>query len=131
MERREDGRRKRSGTRRSRVSHGDDLRRDPPRTVLCHGDFGGTNILYDADTRCITGILDWGFAGADDPASDIASLSCCGEEFLARGFVVYAAMEHLLPRARLYRGTLALQQALYALRDGNQEDFEEGMQAYI
>jgi hypothetical protein len=31
------------------------------------------------------------------------------------------------PCAHLYRGTFALQQALYALRDGNTADFEDGI----
>jgi hypothetical protein len=34
-------------------------------------------------------------------------------------------------RVAFIRGTYALQQALYALRDGNQADFEDGMQAYV
>lgn len=109
----------------------DDLRRDPPTPVLCHGDFAGSNILYEPERLAITGVLDFGFAGAGDPAGDIASFSCLGEAFLARGFVVYPEMAQLLPRARLYRGTFALQQALYALRDGNREDFEDGIQHYI
>lgn len=39
-------------------------------------------------------------------------------------------MEGLGP-ARLYQGTYALQQALYALRDGNEEDFADGIAAYV
>jgi hypothetical protein len=38
-------------------------------------------------------------------------------------------MGQVLPRARLYCGTFALQQALYALRDGNTDDFEDGSAA--
>jgi aminoglycoside 2''-phosphotransferase len=109
----------------------DDLRQHPPSRVLVHGDFGGGNILYDPARLEITGVIDWSFAGPGDPASDIAALSCCGEDFLACGFGVYPEMAEMLPRARLYRGTFALQQALYARRDGNEADFLDGIQASI
>ena len=109
----------------------DDLRVRPARPTLRHGDFGGSNILHDPRTLAITGIIDFGFAGLGDPALDVAALSCYGEPFLARGYAVYPEMERMLPRARLYRGTYALQQALYALRDGNREDFEDGIRDYL
>ena len=109
----------------------DDLCQRPPSPVLVHGDFGGANILYDPARFEITGVIDWGFAGPGDPASDIASLSCCGEDFLARGFGVYPEMAEMLPRARRYRATFALQQALYARRDGNREDFDDGIRDYV
>jgi aminoglycoside 2''-phosphotransferase len=109
----------------------DDLRQHPPSPVLVHGDFGGANILSDPARLEITGVIDWSFAGVGDPTSDIASLSCCGEDFLARGFGVYPEMAEMLPRARLYRGTFALQQALYALRDGNEADFLDGIRAFV
>ena len=79
-----------------------------------------------------TGIIDFGFAGLGDPTLDVGPLfSSYGEAFLARCYHVYPEMERMLPRARLYCGTYALQQALYALRDGNQTDFDEGIAAYV
>ena len=54
-----------------------------------------------------------------------------GEQFLARCYAAYPEMEQVLHRARLYQGTYALQQALYALRDGNQADFVDGIAAYV
>jgi aminoglycoside 2''-phosphotransferase len=110
----------------------EDLRCNPARPVLRHGDFGTGNILYDPRTRAISGIIDFGFAGLGDPALDAAALSASyGEMFLARCYQVYPELELMLPRARLYRGTYALQQALYALRDGNQEDFADGIAGYV
>jgi aminoglycoside 2''-phosphotransferase len=109
----------------------DDLRSHPFTPALRHGDFGGSNILYDPQMYTIVGIIDFDFAGLGDPALDVAALSCYGEAFLARGYTIYPEMEQMLPRARLYRGTYALQQALYALRDGNQADFEDGIARYI
>jgi aminoglycoside 2''-phosphotransferase len=109
-----------------------DLRRSPIQPALRHGDFGTGNILYDPQAPAITGIIDFGFTGLGDPAVDLAALAASyGERFVARGCAVYPAMEQMLPRARLYQGTYALQQALYALRDGNQEDFDDGIAGYI
>jgi aminoglycoside 2''-phosphotransferase len=107
------------------------LRRDNPAPALIHGDFGGSNILYNRRTLAVTGVLDFGGAGIGDPAVDIAALSGFGDDFVARGFATYPAMQQMLPRARLYRSTFALQQALYALRDGNKEDFDDGIAGYI
>jgi aminoglycoside 2''-phosphotransferase len=110
----------------------DDLRGNPTGLVLRHGDFGTGNILYDSQTLAITGIIDFGFAGLGDPTLDAAALAGgYGEQFIARCYAVYPKLERMLPRARLYQGTYALQQALYALRDGNQEDFADGIAAYI
>lgn len=109
----------------------DDLRRSPPAPTLRDGDFGGGNILFDPVRLEVTGVVDFGFCRPGDPAVDIAALSCYGEDFLARGFAVYPAMEQLLPRARRYRPTFALQQALYALRGGNHEDFADGIRDYL
>lgn len=109
----------------------DDLRRHPPQPMLRHGDFGTGNILYDPQRVTITGIIDFAFCGIGDPALDVAALSASyGEAFIGRCGKIYPAMEQLLPRARLYQRTFALQQALYALRDGDSEDFEDGIAAY-
>jgi aminoglycoside 2''-phosphotransferase len=100
--------------------------------VLRHGDFGTGNILYDPQTLHITGIIDFGFAGLGDRAVDIAGLAASyGEAFVMRCAAIYPEIAQMLPRARLYRGTFALQQALYALRDGNPADFEDGMAGYV
>jgi hypothetical protein len=37
--------------------------------VLRHGDFGPSNILFDATTRTISGIVDFGSAALGDPAA--------------------------------------------------------------
>ncbi|MBC8171171.1 MAG: phosphotransferase [Anaerolineae bacterium] len=98
---------------------------------LRHGDFGTGNILYDAKTQRISGIIDFSFAGPGDVAQDVGALGGYGETFLERCFRVYPEMRHTLKRVEFIRSTYALQQALYALRDGDQAEFEDGIADYI
>lgn len=98
--------------------------------LLCHGDFGTGNILYEAGH--ITGIIDFTFCGAGDPAQDMgALLSSYGSEFVARVCGVYPDLRAASPRVDFIRSTYALQQALYALREGKQADFDDGMRDYV
>ncbi len=94
-----------------------------------HGDFGTGNILYQ--NGHISGILDWSFCELGDPAQDLgALLSSYGELFIEAVFRDYPALREHLPRARFYRENYALIQALYALRDDNLAEFEDGIAAY-
>ncbi|MCY3831777.1 MAG: phosphotransferase [Chloroflexi bacterium] len=96
---------------------------------LIHGDFGTGNILY-RDGR-ISGIIDFGFCGVGDPAHDLgALLASYGETFVERVFRHYPALRAGWPRARFYQSNYALIQALYALRDGDEAEFEDGISAY-
>jgi aminoglycoside 2''-phosphotransferase len=97
--------------------------------VMIHGDFGGSNILFDGDR--ISGIIDFSFAGLDDPARDIAAVSTYGEAFFARIRRHYPNIEPLLERAKFYRGTFALQEALHGFRNQDREAFESGMEDYV
>jgi aminoglycoside 2''-phosphotransferase len=100
--------------------------------VLRHGDFGGSNILWDAATRQVRGVIDFGFAGVGDPAVDLAALSWYGDAFLHRVYSVYPelAAPTLQERARFYRSTHALQQALWALETGDEAAFADGIAGY-
>jgi aminoglycoside 2''-phosphotransferase len=97
--------------------------------VMIHGDFGGSNILFDGDR--ISGIIDFSFAGLDDPARDIAAVSTYGEAFFARIRRHYPNIEPLLERAKFYCGTFALQEALHGFRNQDREAFESGMEDYV
>lgn len=97
--------------------------------ALIHGDFGGSNILFDRDR--ITGIIDFSFASLDDPARDIAAVSTYGEAFFARIFRYYPATETVLERAKFYRGTFALQEAMHAFRNNDRQALENGMEEYV
>ncbi|MYD11916.1 MAG: phosphotransferase [Chloroflexi bacterium] len=102
----------------------DDLWRYDP--CLTHGDFGAGNILFHAGR--VSGIIDFSFCGLDDPAQDLGALiASYGEDFAARLFRHYPALRRHLPRARFYCGNYALIQALYALRDDDAAEFEDGI----
>lgn len=97
---------------------------------LIHGDFGTGNILY-RDGR-ISGIIDFGFCGPGDPAQDLgALLASYGEAFVERVCRHYPSLRAGLPRARFYQSNYALIQALYALRDGDEAEFVDGMRDYV
>ena len=101
--------------------------------ALIHGDFGPGNILYDADTKSISGIIDFSSAGWGDSATDFAAIICSvgyGEQFLDRFSAIYPGIENVLSRARFYAGTFALQEALYGLEDDNGAAFARGIEAY-
>lgn len=96
---------------------------------MIHGDFGGSNILFDHDK--ITGVIDFSFAGLGDPARDIAAVSTYGEAFFARICRHYPNIESLLERAKFYRGTFALYEALHGFRHNDREAFASGMEQYV
>jgi aminoglycoside 2''-phosphotransferase len=101
--------------------------------ALIHGDFGPSNILYDAQTENISGILDFSFARWGDPALDFAALSgpvSYPESFLERFSSIYPGIDALLSRSRFYAGTFALQEALYGIEDNDQQAFESGIASY-
>ncbi len=96
-----------------------------------HGDFGSGNILTDERGIAISGIIDFEFAAIGDPALDIAALSTLGDTLFGRFAAAYPAIETMLPRARFYRGTYALAEALHGFKNGDQEAFEAGMALYV
>jgi len=111
----------------------DDERNCTYAPALIHGDFGPSNILYDARTKSISGVIDFSSAGWGDPALDFAAIICSvsyGEQFLQRFSAIYPGIDALLARSRFYAGTFALQEALYGLEDGDQEAFARGIRSY-
>lgn len=98
--------------------------------VLCHGDLGAGNILYAAGH--VSSVIDFTFCGPGDPAQDVGALLVSyGPEFIEHVFAVYPELRATLPRVQFITSTYALQQALYALRDGNEADFVDGLRDYV
>lgn len=102
---------------------------------LRHGDFGGTNILWDPERGLVNAVIDFAFCAPGDPAYDLASVWTLGEDFFQRLAPRYELAETLrtglLARARFYRGTFALSEALDGLRDNDPEAYQHGMENFI
>ncbi|MDM8527204.1 phosphotransferase [Anaerolineales bacterium HSG24] len=107
---------------------------DPAQFKYCptfrHGDFGPSNILYDATKQTISGIIDFDSVGVGDPALDVGAVLNLGEDFFKRMARVYPDMLTLRKRCDFYRSTYALQEALYGLRDNVMTSFEAGIASY-
>ena len=102
---------------------------------LRNGDLGGSNILWDPQSGAITAVVDFSSCAIGDPAYDLASISTLGADFFERLSQRYDPdpTRHalLLARARFYRGTFALSEALAGLRDGNRIAYQRGMEEYV
>jgi aminoglycoside 2''-phosphotransferase len=99
---------------------------------LRHGDFGSGNILFDPETFSITGIIDFGGVCIGDPAVDFAGLyTCYGADFYEHCCRVYPQMRTALNRVHFYRGTFALQEALFGIENQDTAAFEAGMVEYV
>ncbi len=99
--------------------------------VLKHGDFGPSNILYDAERQSVCGVIDFSGCALGDPAYDFAGLlSGYGEAFVRSCAAGYPEVEALLPRARFYQGTFALMEALFGIENNDPQAFENGIEAY-
>ncbi len=102
--------------------------------VLRHGDFRPSNILYDASSYGIGGIIDFSSAGLGDtlstsPHSSAPSLT--GSSFADLLAPTYPQIDALLHRARSYVDTFALQEALWGLEHDDRAAFEHGMAEYV
>lgn len=103
--------------------------------VLRHGDIGPGNVLYDPATARLSAILDFGSAGYGDPALDLASSLLgprgYGEHLVPALEVAYPGVAALLPRARFYAGTFALQAALHGAEHDDPDELRDGLAAYV
>ncbi|MGA4541751.1 viomycin phosphotransferase [Uniformispora flossi] len=102
--------------------------------AVVHGDLGAENVLWEWTNGLphLSGVLDWDDVALGDPAEDLAAIGAgYGREFLARVLDLGNWSNHeLLTRVGAIRGTFALQQALYAIRDGDEEELADGLGDY-
>jgi aminoglycoside 2''-phosphotransferase len=99
--------------------------------ALIHGDFGTSNVLFDAARQTITGVIDFGGAGLGDPAYDVAGLLAgYGEPFARRVAAAYPAIASAWARVRFYAGTFALLEALFGAEHGDERAFAGGIAPY-
>jgi aminoglycoside 2''-phosphotransferase len=99
--------------------------------ALIHGDFGSSNILWNSESKRVTGIIDFGGSGIGDPAYDFAGLlSSFGERFFNQCMSQYPNGERISERVAFYRGIFALQEALHGLENNDPQAFENGISRY-
>ncbi|MEV6979081.1 phosphotransferase [Kitasatospora sp. NPDC093806] len=102
--------------------------------AVVHGDLGSENVLWEwTDGRPrLSGVLDWDGVALGDPAEDLAAVAAGhGPEILERVRAVDRWTDPgLTGRIAAIRGTFALQQALAAVRDGDDEELADGLAGY-
>ncbi|WRP05551.1 aminoglycoside phosphotransferase family protein [Rossellomorea aquimaris] len=100
-------------------------------TVLTHGDFGASNILWGSKREEVTGIIDFGETEIGDPAYDFAGLlASYGQPFVKRCLSMYPDGEKIFERMTFYQSTFALQEALHGIEKDDREAFERGLRGY-
>ncbi|MDN3264378.1 aminoglycoside phosphotransferase family protein [Streptomyces sp. CSDS2] len=102
--------------------------------AVVHGDLGAENVLWEWRDGLphLSGVLDWDDVTLGDPAEDLAAVGAgYGPEFLERVLALVGPPDQgLHTRIAAIQGTFALQQALYAFRDGDEEELADGLAGY-
>lgn len=98
--------------------------------LLRHGDFGGSNILFDPAAEEISGIIDFGSTTLGDPACDLAGLLWYGESFVHKMAETYPMSDQFWERIRFCHGTFALQEALFGVENDDEDAFRAGIASY-
>ncbi|MFC4054154.1 phosphotransferase family protein [Actinomadura syzygii] len=102
--------------------------------AVVHGDLGAENVLWEWTNGLprLSGVLDWDDVTIGDPAEDLAAIGAGhGPELLERVLALGDwPNDGLLNRIAAIRGTFALQQAVYALRDDDEEELADGLADY-
>lgn len=102
--------------------------------AVVHGDLGAENVLWEWEHGLprLAGVLDWDDVALSDPAEDLAAIGAgYGNKFLDQVLALGTWPDNrLAARIAAIRGTFALQQALYALRDEDEEELADGLSGY-
>lgn len=99
--------------------------------ALIHGDFGAGNILVDESSERVVGVIDFGSVGVGDPAVDYAAVSTIHPQMLDLIAIHNPSVEKYIQRIKYYKGTFALQEALYGAETGDEGAFRSGLEQYI
>ncbi|MEE4193852.1 MAG: aminoglycoside phosphotransferase family protein [Anaerolineae bacterium] len=101
--------------------------------VVRHGDLGPNNILIDPKNFDITGIIDFGSAGWDEPASDLGHIAFWGtmefgEEFVETFLKRYGVDDALRERLQFYATLIACVVAMGALEGNSGNTLQAALQ---
>ncbi|WP_086008983.1 viomycin phosphotransferase [Nocardia brevicatena] len=103
-------------------------------TAVVHGDLGAENVLWESTDGLprLGGVIDWDDVTLGDPAEDLAAIGAgYGEGLLRRVLTLGGwADRETTTRIATIGGTFALQQALAAYRDGDEEELADGLAGY-
>ncbi|RBO93926.1 phosphotransferase family protein [Nocardia puris] len=101
-------------------------------TAIVHGDLGGENLLWDTgNPPRLLGVVDWDDACLGDPAEDLAALSATYPPAVLEPLLALLGTDPpTRTRIATLRATFALQQALSAHRDGDEEELADGLAGY-
>lgn len=105
------------------------------RNRLRHGDLNPNNVLIDTITWRVTGIIDFGSTGLDDPATDLGQVLFWSQVAWGEGFGEalmneYGAIEDLRKRALFYKILVALIVALEGLQNDDREAMTYGLSIF-
>ena len=98
--------------------------------VLIHGDFGGANILLADAQDSLSAVLDFGSACIGDPATDYAAASTIHPRMFDWMVAATPGADAYARRVDFYRGTFALQDALYGAECGDTNALRDGLRAF-
>jgi aminoglycoside 2''-phosphotransferase len=103
---------------------------------LKHGDLGVGNILINPSSHSISGIIDFGSAGIDDPATDLGFVALWGgylfgQDFVERVLSRYQVTQSLRLRIGFFKMAIALSVALEGLQSDNHSDVAFGLSQCI
>jgi aminoglycoside phosphotransferase (APT) family kinase protein len=102
--------------------------------AVVHGDLGSENVLWEdtVEGPRLGGVIDWDEASLGDPAEDLAAIGAShGRRFLDRVIAAGGWNEpDLYERITAITATFALQQALQAVRDDDEDELDDGLSSY-
>lgn len=98
---------------------------------LIHGDCGAANFVSDPEHRSIVGVIDFGSVAVGDPATDFAAAATIHPQLLGLMIEKHTAVKQCLRRIAFYKGTYALQEALYGVEADDEGAFHAGIQEYV
>ncbi|MFF8439169.1 viomycin phosphotransferase [Streptomyces bacillaris] len=106
----------------------------PLASAVVHGDLGGENVLWETSDGVprLSGVIDWDDVTIGDPAEDLAAVGASYGDTLLKRVLTLGGWDDEATAGRItaIRGTFALQQALYAQRDGDEEELADGLTGY-